>query len=264
MKKSYIFILLFAVVVVGGVWFMMNLDADEAGIREESSPVTSSDNLFIQAQSEDSFQDKLSTRNDQDSPVEIAVIGSSVAEGQGASEYNQAWPSLLESSLNESDQNVRVTNFAVSGFKVSDLIDKGDVDELIQSSPDVILFETSVINSYYHDEPIDETKDSIKLAAQKIEEELPNAYLVFMAPNPISESMYSVATSELDFEDYVYETEQFIIESGWDYFDTYTAWNRQMEEEGMDLDSLLDDGTHPNDEGYQMWFDLLNESMIQA
>lgn len=264
MKKWYVFILLLLIVVGGGIGLTLNLDADESGIREESSPVTSSDSLFIQAQSENSFQEELSARSDQNSPVDIAVIGSSVAEGQGASEYSQTWPSLLESSLNESAQSVNVTNFAVSGFKVSDLIEEGDVDELIQSSPDVILFETSVINSYYHDEPIEETNESIRLAADKIKEELPNAYLVFMAPNPISESMYSVVTSDLDFEEYVYETEQFITESGWNYFDSYTAWNRQMEEEGIDLDSLLDDGTHPNDKGYQMWFDLLNKAMVQA
>ncbi|MFK3938461.1 SGNH/GDSL hydrolase family protein [Alkalihalobacillus sp. NPDC078783] len=264
MKKSYIVMSILLIVVVGATWFMMNLDADEAGVREESSPVTSSDNLFIQAQPDHSFQEELIASSGEDSPVEVAVIGSSVAEGQGASEYNQTWPSLLESSLNESEQIVNVTNFAVSGFKVSDLIDEGDVDELIQSAPDVILFETSVINSYYHDEPIIDTKESIQTAAQKIEEELPNAYLVFMAPNPINESMYSIVTSELDFEEYVYETEQFIIESGWDYFDSYTGWNRQLEEEEIDLDSLLDDGTHPNDEGYQMWFELINESMIQA
>ena len=266
-RKKHIFALTGGLVTTGLVgWYVFGADAEDTALRDDASPVTNTDSLYTKSNSDRSFEEELIKRQEDNAPLAVAVTGSSVAAGEGASDYSKTWVALLEEQLNGSDErlSVDVTNFGVSGFKISDLLSEGVIEDLIQSEPDVVLIETSVINSYFHNEPLEETKQSIETTANQLEENLPEAYVLFIAPNPISESVFSVATNDVGFDEYVFQTEEYIVEAGWDYFDSYTSWNDEIKDTEIDLDQLLGDGVHPNDEGYQMWFDLINESVIQS
>ncbi|MDQ0205485.1 SGNH/GDSL hydrolase family protein [Alkalicoccobacillus murimartini] len=266
MKAKGIIILSGSIIVAALLVFLVvSQQTDEYVIDEQEQIPSPSDALFTKSNTEQSFEDELLERVDGEDDLQVAVTGSSVAAGEGASEYNQSWAALLEGELNrnESLPPVEVENFGVSGFKVSDLLAEGVIDDMINSEPDVVIMETSVINSYFHEEPLDETKQSIQTAVDQIKNDLPDTYLVLIAPNPISESIFSFSTNELEFEEYVLATEEYILESEWDYFDSYNAWTEELEYREEDLDNLLGDGVHPNDEGYHLWYSLLNESVVQ-
>jgi lysophospholipase L1-like esterase len=75
-------------------------------------------------------------------PFVIAVLGSSTAEGEGASSLNKSWVRLLASQLS-SIANVSIVNFATGGYSTLDLLPAtgagGTVDDAIAEHPDLIV-----------------------------------------------------------------------------------------------------------------------------
>ena len=74
----------------------------------------------------------------------IAVIGSSTANGVGASSGDSAWASLLQSSLSgRATTPVTTSNLAVGGYTAKDLAPgsgmPGSIDDAIREKPDLIL-----------------------------------------------------------------------------------------------------------------------------
>jgi lysophospholipase L1-like esterase len=75
-------------------------------------------------------------------PFVIAVLGSSTAEGEGASSMANSWVGLLESSLS-STANVSITNLAVGGYTTLELMSgsgaSGSIDAALQEHPDLVV-----------------------------------------------------------------------------------------------------------------------------
>jgi lysophospholipase L1-like esterase len=75
-------------------------------------------------------------------PFVIAVLGSSTAEGEGASSVASSWVGLLEAELSEA-ANVSIVNLAAGGYTTLDLLPgsgaPGNIDDAIDESPDLIV-----------------------------------------------------------------------------------------------------------------------------
>jgi len=72
----------------------------------------------------------------------IAVLGSSTAEGEGASSAANSWVGLLETALSDA-ANVSITNLAMGGYTTLELLPgsgaSGSVDAAISEDPDLII-----------------------------------------------------------------------------------------------------------------------------
>jgi lysophospholipase L1-like esterase len=72
----------------------------------------------------------------------IAVLGSSTAEGEGASSLSNSWVGLLEAELSEA-ANVSIINLARGGYTTLHLLPgsgaPGSIDDAIDESPDLIV-----------------------------------------------------------------------------------------------------------------------------
>ncbi|WP_260681986.1 SGNH/GDSL hydrolase family protein [Alkalicoccobacillus porphyridii] len=239
---------------------------DNQNTQSDEGAIPDSNPLFSKADSGMTIEEELMERAGDAGELDIAVTGSSVSEGQGASAYEFTWPALLEKELNASGDlsNVEVHNYGVSGFKVADLLQENVVADVIDLEPEVIIFETSVINSYFHEEPFDVTKQSIEEVVSMVEQDLPDTLVIWVSPNPISESTFSSVLNNKEYETYVEQSREFIIESGWNYFDSYSAWVNELDGREESTDDFLIDGVHPNDEGYRLWFELMNEHVLKA
>ncbi len=196
--------------------------------------------------------------------LRVAVIGSSVARGMGASSTATSWAGLLKSDLESreelSETTITFGNFGMNGYKANDLLEQGIVDSLIQARPDFIVFETSVINSYRQGEALDTTVESIDTLMKQLEAELPEAEIVVISPNPLETSSANIRGNT--YLDYLTETQEHIIENEWNYVDSYTEIEAERQEQGYDIDDILDDGVHPNDTGYSMWYNVLERYLF--
>lgn len=75
-------------------------------------------------------------------PFLIAVLGSSTAEGEGASSQAKSWVGLLGAELAAS-ANVSVVNFSVGGYSTLELLPHtgtdNTIDDIISEAPDLIV-----------------------------------------------------------------------------------------------------------------------------
>ncbi|MCU9612387.1 SGNH/GDSL hydrolase family protein [Caldibacillus lycopersici] len=191
--------------------------------------------------------------------VKIAVIGSSVTKGSGASKQEYQWPNQLIHYLKrlpgKDFSKLSLHNYGVSRFKAKDLIANRQVDKLIFEKPKLVIFETSVINNFRQSTPMNDTLFYIEELLRTIQEGLPDAKILVISPNPISDKGKN--KSGYFYQDYLEETGQFIVKNGYDYINMYEGINQYLSKEKLSLNNILADGIHPNDEGYRIWFEVL-------
>ncbi|AYC30415.1 SGNH/GDSL hydrolase family protein [Paenisporosarcina cavernae] len=213
-------------------------------------------------QSEESIYHHLLAIQKQYGNVKLAVTGSSVTKGSGASHPSKSWRGLLESHLRLSDpslRNVSIANHGHSGYTSVRILEKAVTEPIIAYQPDVLFIETSVINNHNKNVPMKETLDSLKQLHDYYQAQLPTTYLVFLSPNPCVENKFGPKINELgySFEDYIEETSLFLMNQGYVYFNSHAHMKQYMEKHQIAISSTLKDGIHPNDKGYQIWYQTL-------
>lgn len=190
--------------------------------------------------------------------VKIVVIGSSVTKGSGSSNVENNWPTRLYVELkNEGIENLELVNLGFSGYKAEDLLARGKVSELFKEQPDFIIFETSVINNFRQAVTLEQTIKYIDILLNKVARELPESRVLVISPNPILTMGKNEAG--LFYRDYIEHTERYISEKGYAYFSIYEEMNRFLHDTKNDLTDFLADEIHPNDEGYELWAEILFE-----
>lgn len=186
--------------------------------------------------------------------VVISTLGSSVTAGAGASDNSHNWSSLLTSYLqkNEGFTSVTLNNNGFGGYTTEMIISDKKVDTVISQKPDIVLFETCLINDHGKKIPLDKTEQNIASIVKAIHSALPDAKIILMSPNPRLEDFKM--NNGLLLADYVNKTNEYFKKNGWDYIDIYNGFK----DRNADMKVLLSaDGTHPNDEGYKMWFEIV-------
>lgn len=197
----------------------------------------------------------------------IAVLGSSVTKGSGASDYAYSWAGRLEQkiqSLTPEFRTVEVKNFGYSGYTSRDLLKhKIVVKQIIKENPDLIIFETALLNDHTRNIPFMETEHNLEMVYTSLQNALPRSKIIVITPNPSTKKGGQINHVGLTYEDYVRKTVEVCRFHGWGYVDIHAGIEAKRKQAGISLDATLADGVHPNDTGYQYWHDVLFHYLAQ-
>ena len=198
-----------------------------------------------------------------DDEVTIAVLGSSVTFGKGATEDQPVWGDLLEADLNKIDGiNANVINHGYSGYSTADLISRKKIEAVIKDNPDIIIFELCLINNNrYPQNDVNQTKLDIQRIMDRFSGELPDTLVIVQTANPTIYNDVFLEDSKVTYDEYNNEISEFITTQQWPFIDIYHLMQTKMEVQNLAIEEILDDNVHPNGKGYQMWFELLKERL---
>lgn len=190
----------------------------------------------------------------------ISLLGSSVTAGSGASNPSYSWAGRLDSALmgiSDNFNQVKIINNGKGGYSTRNLIDDKIYKKVIKDKPDLIIFETSLLNNYGQSISLDETIEDIKFLMDTFKSNLPNTEVLLISPNPIPLKKGEVNKIGLTYEEYLNKTKTLIMDNGWNYVDIHEGMNAKIRKQNLKLNDLLTDGIHPNDKGYKLWFETL-------
>ncbi|MFB6363172.1 SGNH/GDSL hydrolase family protein [Paenibacillus elgii] len=188
----------------------------------------------------------------------ISTLGSSVTSGSGSTGVNKTWVNKLYERLKKERglEKLRYHNSGWGGYTTSRIVKEKKADVLIQQKPNVILFETCLLNDYGQNVPVETTKKNIELIIMHLHTELPDSRIILQSPNP---RLHGEAKNKegLSYEDYIRQTEEFIKSKGWEYINIYDAMNKELANLQTPLKDIMYDDAHPNDKGYDLWAKIL-------
>lgn len=190
--------------------------------------------------------------------AKVSTFGSSVTNGDGASSPEKKWHNVLDRylvSLNGLGQ-VTIQSNAFPGYSTEMVVFNHYEDKIIAEKPDIILFETFVLNDHGQSIPLQETRDNLDFMIKKLKENVPNAKIILLSPNPKIDA--SPNGSGATYKEYVDLTAEVAHFYQLDYIDIYDSFMQTK----LGLNVMLKDGVHPNDFGYQIWFDALKEFFL--
>jgi lysophospholipase L1-like esterase len=222
-------------------------------------------------QAEDKDQNEQTTVMDwlieestQKETITISLFGDSVTYGMGASSPDKNWGNLLSNYLNNQQNISAVTihNFGFSGYTTSRLIAENKINEVILSKPDIVIFEPTLINNFGSSISITQTEEEILSLIKEIEEQLPEALIIIQSTNPthpnFSKNQNMAGNQYLD---YVNSLKNFADTHQLNYVDIHAGMESLMVKNSKQLVDVMADELHPNDLGYQYWFETLKDSI---
>lgn len=186
--------------------------------------------------------------------MEIGIWGDSITYGAGDSEA-LGWVGRLRKSL-ETKDDIGVYNFGVCGDTTDDLLKRFSV-EADAIKPNVIVFAIGINDSKY---PAGETENIIPI--EKYKENMQT--LLKLARN-YTDKIYIVGATKVDeaivrrsgarfvnemIQSYNSFLKEFSASEGLIYVDVFGA---------LDINTDLDDGLHPNAQGYEKLFNTIRE-----
>lgn len=185
----------------------------------------------------------------------IYIIGSSVAAGAGASDPNKtSWAGLLYASFKETNPDIEFSNLAVGGYSTSDILENNILDKI--KNPDVVIFETSLLNNFKK-VTITESNSQIEEIYTVIREKYPETKIILMPPNLTNEVDSTMDSEGNTLREYVDASKAFIENKDWEYIDYWSNYEQKISEANLNIEDTLSDGIHPNDTGYEIWFDSI-------
>ena len=212
---------------------------------------------------QESFLERSTFVTERDDEVTIAVLGSSVTFGKGATEDQPVWGDLLEADLNGMDGiNAKVINHGYSGYSTADLISRKKIDAVIKDKPDIVIFELCLINNNrYPQNDINQTKLDIQWIMDRFSEELSDTLVILQTANPTIYNDVFLEDGKVTYDEYNNEIAEYVKAQQWPFIDTYHLMQTKMEDQNLALEEILDDNVHPNGVGYGLWFELLKERL---
>lgn len=198
--------------------------------------------------------------------VIVSLVGSNGTAGTGASISAKTWTARLEKSLRadlDEAKTLRFMNHGHEGYSTEDLLEGKKIEEIIKDDPDLVIFETSLINNHYQSISLQQTEKDLENIMAKWQKELPNAKILMLSPNPVANSEMKNSLG-LSYLDYMKASENVIEKNRWTYLNSKTGMEKKLEEQNLRLaDILTNDNIHPNDRGHQIWFEVLQDYFKQ-
>lgn len=217
-------------------------------------------------------------------PVKIKLLGDSITHGVGGTGFQQngehivgdfyrnpdgyCWAKLFKEHM-EAQYSCTVTNNGCSGTNIQFTIEY--FDQLVDADDDLIICTIGTNNRHQHMEDlpkhtVQEHKDIFYSNILKLHEQFQKAGkdVIFVANIPAS------AENEKDGPDYwrlIHMNDINALytkaaeECGFPLISMYSAFLAYCESSGIEYDSLLADGLHPNDAGFAVMFRLLLEEL---
>lgn len=219
-----------------------------------------------------------------DRTVRVKLLGDSITHGVGGSGFEQSgvqivegwnrnpdgycWAKRLKEQL-ESRYCCEVINNGCTGTTVQFVLEH--FDELVEDEDDIILCTIGTNNrhQYFHETPRHTRQEHMEIFYQnilKLHERLKatGKEYILVANIPAS------AENEKDGPDYYRLLHMNDIcdlytkaaaECGFVLIRMYDLFLQYCKEKGITVDSLLCDGLHPNDAGYDVMYELLLEEL---
>jgi lysophospholipase L1-like esterase len=193
----------------------------------------------------------------------VVLLGSSVTQGMGASEPKKSWAGLLNAHLSELEPDVIFLNLGVGGFTTQDIVKSSlkitanlNAENL---TPDIIIFENCLINDFLKLSTSD-TKKNIQTAVLRLRNQFPKAQIYLTPPNDVTIYSNKVNAEGYSYQDYVKEIGDYSTDQDWNYINFWESFESAAAKRNVDLEGTLGkDGKHPNDTGYDIWFEALKE-----
>ncbi|KQU17138.1 hypothetical protein ASG65_09560 [Bacillus sp. Leaf13] len=194
--------------------------------------------------------------------VIVSLLGSNGTSGTGASNSSNSWAGRLEKSLRSERDELETLGFinhGQEGYSTKDLLEGKKIDAVIHDNPDLVIFEPPLINNQYQSISLEQTEKDLKNIMSKLQKELPNAKILIISPNPVANNK-TENSLELNYLDYIKVSERVIKKNKWTYMNSMEGIEKKLKEENMRLaDILTNDNVHPNDQGHNIWFEVLDE-----
>ncbi|MEH7492840.1 SGNH/GDSL hydrolase family protein [Neobacillus niacini] len=195
----------------------------------------------------------------------VLLIGSSVTQGAGASAPQKSWAGLLNAHLSEQHPDLIFLNLGVGGYTTQDIVNSSlkITSNLIAENltPDIIIFENCLINDFQQLTLIQSMKN-IKTVVSKLGVQFPEAKIYVIPPNDVTVYTNRLSAEGLSYQDYVKEVGEYINTQDWNYVNFWKIFEKEVAKRKVTLeDTLVEDGKHPNDTGYDIWFEALKKQI---
>ncbi|MFB9760948.1 SGNH/GDSL hydrolase family protein [Ectobacillus funiculus] len=203
--------------------------------------------------------------------AKIVALGDSVTYGVGASpegndHLNHSWVGLLQNYVGSNVKgirNVKIVNKGFPGHTTSQLLKENRINEVIAEQPDIVIFEVCLLNNQRKSVSLEQTNADIKTIVKEIHKQFPETLIVLQSPNP-STTRVKANKLGLTYKDYLDSTKTYVTSKGWYYIDIHTAYEKAIHTKKLPLEqTLIADGVHPNDIGYNIWFDILKNAFSE-
>jgi lysophospholipase L1-like esterase len=205
----------------------------------------------------------------------IKLIGDSITHGMGSSDFKQStdasdflfnagtfpqyrnygvkcWAGMLKSYLEEKF-NCSVVNNGASGASSKQLVDNWDA--IVSADDDVII---CMIGTNDRNGSLLTTYQNLVAIYEKAQAK--GQRVIFVSAPPASNEIEEQATAfHLEDLDNLYNYAYNTLRVG--YISVYKAFLNYCRDTGTKIDDLLSDGLHPNDEGYQIMYEIVLEAL---
>lgn len=199
----------------------------------------------------------------------ICVFGDSIVFGRGDN-LNRGWVGRLRKYFESKDQYNAVYNLGIPGNSTTDLLDRLDIEckarlkQHHEGDRFVILIGIGINDSRFVDSPgnpqteIDVFKKNI-LKIINIAKKYTNE-IVFVGLTPVDEKLTNPYENTFFFNNRVKEFDQIIKNS---CNEKGVLFLDMLEKIDMDHTKFLDDGLHPNAQGYEKMYEIVKDFLIQ-
>jgi len=185
-------------------------------------------------------------------------MGSSVTWGYGASSLEKSWTGLLKGYFLDTNPDINYINLAVSGFKTTDVLNIS-VPIAANLTPDVIIVENCLINDFSNMYTTSQSSQNIDNIISKLKNDHPNSKIYIMPPNIIVDKNFKNSEGLIYYE-YVTQVGDYLKTKGYNYIDFWNEYESLLDSQGLSLEqSLNQDQIHPNDIGYEIWFNSIKK-----
>jgi hypothetical protein len=185
-----------------------------------------------------------------DEVLSITAFGStSITNAENPS---RSWPLLLEEKLSDLADvpEIETTIVDVERLTSRDVLNSEFINEVIDSKPDVLLFEPFILNDNGN-LPMDVSLQALEGMLEQIQEELPDTALILMPANPLPGANFYLKQIE--------ELESFAKENDYLYAYHWLGW--PSTEDG-ELEDYIANG-RPNEAGHALWAEAMLEFLTK-
>lgn len=269
-KKSGFAVFLLVVLAVGVVFFGMNYSKKQqqelvtvAEKTDQKDEVVTQEDASQQIASYEESREELSV-------IDYLKYVSLLKEEVSISFYGdiaqeEPWISAAEQYINEqTGSTAKVNRLAYPDYNSYQLISENKATELAETNPDVVFFQLTPYADQELDISLADSSDYLAMNYAAIKDVLPEALVVFVAPNPSSSEVGNNNSRTLDYTSYLKEMVATVEENEWIGFNLHESYLGKLETDGKTLENTLtENGKSLNDEGTSIYSALFEEALNQ-
>ncbi len=219
-------------------------------------------------------------------PIQIKLIGDSITAGVGGTGYNASesgggehiygiyyenvngvcWANKLKAYWESKFPNVTVKNYGTSGRSSGHLLQ--NISSLVRNDDDIVICMVGTNDRNNEVDPISGETRSISQFYSNLSgivSYVQNSGKTIVLMACISASVTNETTDKVfHMEDVDMVVSKVASVYGIEYVSVYKLFIDYCETRNITIDSLLSDGLHPNDSGYEVMFQLISNALSVA